>query len=136
MTTPVKCTACDGRGWKIVTRRGRVTATMMREATSSQEDCVYCDEGQLFVEMFEWETFLTGTGTDERGPCGASSGQATSMDELRKALRRMDPDSEPWGRITHRISDFSAFPDNSSRRVIFLATLDPAGSVRFERVSA
>ncbi|MFI6989581.1 hypothetical protein [Nonomuraea wenchangensis] len=133
MTTPVKCTACDGRGWKMVTRRGRVTAAMLGEATSSQEDCLYCDGGQLLVEMFEWETFLTNAGTDELGPCGATSGQATSMDELRKALRQMDPAREPWGRITHRVYDFGTVPDDWSRRVIFRATLDLAGSVRFER---
>ncbi|MEV7804498.1 hypothetical protein AB0O28_16275 [Microbispora sp. NPDC088329] len=133
MTTPVECTACDGRGWKIVTRRGQVAAVSLGLATSSREDCLYCDGGQVPVEMFEWEVFLTDNGTDELGPCGTSAGQATSMDELRKALRRMDPARQPWGRITHRVYDFGTVPDDWSRRIIFRATLDAAGQVRFER---
>jgi hypothetical protein len=133
MTTPVKCTVCDGRGWKIVTRRGQVAAATLGLATSSREDCLYCDRGQMLVEMFEWEVFVTADGTDELGPCGTSSGQATSMDELRKALRRMDPARKPWGRITHRVYDFGTVPDDWSRRIIFRATLDAAGQVHFER---
>ncbi|WP_405396254.1 hypothetical protein [Microbispora hainanensis] len=133
MTTPVKCTACDGRGWKIVTRRGQVAAVAFGMETSSREDCLYCDGGQVLVEMFEWEVFVTADGTDELGPCGTSAGQATSMDELRTALRRMDPARQPWGRITHRVYDFGTVPDDWSRRIIFRATLDAAGQVRFER---
>jgi hypothetical protein len=133
MTTPVKCAACDGRGWKIVTRRGHVTAATLGEAVSSQVDCVYCDGPDPIVEMFEWEVFITGDGVDEIGPCGISSGQATSMDALRTALRRMDRGGSPWGRITHRVYEFGAVPDDWSRRVIFKARLDPAGSVRLER---
>ncbi|WP_228645676.1 hypothetical protein [Microtetraspora sp. AC03309] len=133
MTTPVKCTACDGRGWKIVIRRGQATAAMLGYETSSREDCLYCDGGQVLVEMFEWEVFVTVGGAEQLGPCGTSAGQATSMDELRKALRRMDPGSKPWGRITYRVYDFGTVPDDWSRRVIFKATLDAAGQVRFER---
>ncbi|MEU6409404.1 hypothetical protein [Microbispora sp. NPDC046933] len=133
MTTPVKCTACDGRGWKIVTRRGQVAAVALGLETSSREDCLYCDGGQVLVEMFEWEVFVTADGTDVLGPCGTSAGQATSMDELRTALRRMDPARQPWGRITHRVYDFGTVPDDWSRRIIFRATLDAAGQVRFER---
>ncbi|GLW10327.1 hypothetical protein Misp01_54550 [Microtetraspora sp. NBRC 13810] len=106
---------------------------MLGEATSSQEDCVYCDGPDPVVEMFEWEVFVTIDGVDEIGPCGTSSGQATSMDALRMALRRTDLGGKPWGRITHRIYEFGTFPDDWSRRVIFHATLDPAGSVRFKR---
>ncbi|GAB3137657.1 hypothetical protein [Microbispora hainanensis] len=79
MTTPVKCTACDGRGWKKVTRRGQVAAVALGMETSSREDCLYCDGGQVLVEMFEWEVFVTADGTDELGPCGISAGQATSI---------------------------------------------------------
>lgn len=134
MTRLVKCSECGGRGWKIVTRRGQVAAVALGAATSSREDCLYCEGGQLLAEMFEWEVFVPVDGVDQLGPCGTSSGQATSMDRLREALRRIDPALKPWGRITHRVYDFGALPDDWSRRVVFRATLDPAGSVRFERV--
>ncbi|SDR05745.1 hypothetical protein [Thermostaphylospora chromogena] len=134
MTSPVRCTACDGRGWKIVTRRGQVAATILGAAASSLEECLYCDGAESLVEMFEWEVFLTADGTEEFGPCGTTSNQATAMDELRKALRRADPARRPWGRITHRVYEFGAVPDDWSRRVIFRACLDGAGQVRFVRV--
>ncbi|WP_433352825.1 hypothetical protein ACQP25_06225 [Microtetraspora malaysiensis] len=133
MTTPVKCTACDGRGWKIVTRRGQVTATVLGYETSSREDCLYCDGPEPLAEMFEWEVFLTADGIDEIGPCGTSSQQAASMDALRMALRQVPANAQAWGRITHRVYDFGTVPDDWSRRVIFKATLDAAGQVRFER---
>ncbi|MEV7012937.1 hypothetical protein [Streptosporangium sp. NPDC051022] len=85
--------------------------------------------------MFEWEVFLT-AGTDRLGPCGTSSWQASSMDALRMALRKLAPNTDAWGRITHRVYDFGLLPDDWSRRVIFRATVDPAGSVRFKRVAS
>ncbi|MBB2914816.1 hypothetical protein FHS43_006128 [Streptosporangium becharense] len=136
MTTPVKCEECDGRGWKIVTRRGCVAATVLRMETSSREDCLYCDGAEQVIEMFEWEVFLSANGTDQLGPCGTSSSQAASMDDLRMALRRLAANTGAWGRITHRLYDFGTVPDDWSRRVIFKATVDPAGSVRFERVAS
>ncbi|MER5621093.1 hypothetical protein ABT061_08625 [Streptosporangium sp. NPDC002544] len=132
MTTPVKCTECDGRGWKIVTRRGCVAAMGLRLEFSAHEDCIYCGGTEQLVEMFEWEVFTT-AGTDNLGPCGTSSGQAPSMDALRMALRQMAPNTAVWGRITHRVRDFSAVQDDWSRQVLFHATVDPAGSVRFDR---
>ncbi|WP_449065465.1 hypothetical protein [Planomonospora algeriensis] len=144
MTTPVKCTACDGRGWKIVTRRGCVAAMGLHLEMSAREDCLYCDSNDpstQVVEMFEWEVFSTSAGVDELGPCGTNSGQATAMDTLRTALRRLA--AEPaqagvtvWGRVVHRVYDFGTVPDDWSRRIIFTATVDPAGTVRFERVTS
>ncbi|MEV4242555.1 hypothetical protein ACWDOR_12100 [Streptosporangium canum] len=133
MTTPVKCTECDGRGWKIVTRRGCVAAMGLHMELSAREDCLYCAGPEQVVEMFEWEVFTTSGGTDDLGPCGTSSGQAPSMDALRTALRQMAPNTGAWGRITHRVYDFGTVPDDWSRQVIFRATVDPAGSVRFTR---
>ncbi|WP_371781247.1 hypothetical protein [Streptosporangium subroseum] len=135
MTTPVKCDECDGRGWKIVTRRGCVAAMGLHMELSAREDCLYCEGTQQVVEMFEWEVFAT-AGIDDLGPCGISSGQATAMDTLRTNLLRMAPNGVAWGRITHRIYDFGTVPDDWSRRVIFRATVDPAGSVRFKRVTS
>ncbi|MEU9835997.1 hypothetical protein AB0D67_31055 [Streptosporangium sp. NPDC048047] len=103
---------------------------------SAREDCLYCDGPSHVVEMFEWEVFLASEGTDELGPCGISSGQATAMDTLRATLRRLPPGAPAWGRITHRVYDFCTMPDDWSRRVIFRATLDAAGSVRFERTAS
>jgi hypothetical protein len=134
MTRLVKCSQCSGRGWKIVTRRGHVAAAALGLATSSREECLYCEGGELLAEMFDWEIFIPVDGVDQLGPCGTSAWQATSMDALRAALRRMDPAAKPWGRIIHRFYDFGVLPDEWSRRGIFHATLDPAGSVRFERV--
>jgi hypothetical protein len=133
MTTPVKCTACGGRGWTIVTRRGHVAAALLGEATSSQEDCLYCGGPEPLIEMFDWEVFVTVDGVEQPGPCGTSSGQATSMDALRTALRGIEPEVAARGRVTHRVHDFGTVPDDWSRRVIFRATVDPAGSVRFKR---
>ncbi|MEU8268825.1 hypothetical protein AB0B89_16835 [Sphaerisporangium sp. NPDC049002] len=133
MTNPIKCSDCDGRGWKIVTRLGHAAAAVLGEATSSQEDCLHCDGPQPVVEMFDWEVFLTVDGEQQPGPCGTTSGQATSMDALRSALRRMDLATAPRGRIMHRVHDFGAFPDDWARRVIFRATVDPAGTVQFIR---
>ncbi|WP_235558456.1 hypothetical protein [Sphaerimonospora mesophila] len=135
MTAPVKCTACDGRGWKIVTRRGQVAATVLGLATSSREDCLYCDGGQLPAEMFEWEVFQTIGGVEQLGACGTSNQQAASMDALRLALRRTAPEAQAWGHIIHRVYDFGTVPDDWSRKVIFRATLDAAGQVRFERTA-
>lgn len=116
-----------------MTRRGRVAAVVLQEAVSSVEDCLYCDGPEEVAEMFEWETFAT-EGTDDLRACGTSSGQATSMDMLRTALLRLDSPTA-WGRITHRVYDFGIVPDDWSRRVIFRATVDPSGSVRFERIA-
>ncbi|WP_433500208.1 hypothetical protein ACQP1K_07850 [Sphaerimonospora sp. CA-214678] len=135
MTPAVKCTACDGRGWKIVTRRGQVAAAVLGLATSSREDCLYCDGGQLPAEMYEWEVYSLINGAPQLGPCGTSVGQATCMDELRKTLRRLNPETQPYGRIIHRVYEFGALPDDWSRKVIFRATLDAAGQVRFERTA-
>lgn len=136
MTTPVKCTECGGRGWKIVTRLGQVAATLLGMAATSREDCLYCDGPEPPAEMFEWEVFVTVGGVDELGPCGANSGQATSMDVLRSEMRRVDAGDPAivWGRITHRVYEFGARPDDWVRRVIFRAAIDPAGAVRFQRV--
>ena len=136
MTEPVKCAECDGRGWKIVTRRGCIAAASMYMEQSAQEDCLFCEGQRQLVEMFEWEVFVTSEGTDQLGPCGISSGQATAMDTLRTTLARMSSNAAVWGRITHRIYDFGTMPDDWSRRVIFRAAVDPAGSVRFERVAS
>jgi hypothetical protein len=102
---------------------------------SAREDCLYCEGTEQVVEMFEWEVFAT-AGIDDLGSCGTSSGQAPSMDALRTALLRMAPNVTAWGRITHRVYDFGTVPDDWSRRVIFQATVDPAGSVRFKRVTS
>jgi hypothetical protein len=67
MTTPVKCTECDGRGWKIVTRRGCVVAMGLHMELSAREDCLYCGGLEQLVEMFEWEVFVTSAGTDATG---------------------------------------------------------------------
>ncbi|GGQ05988.1 hypothetical protein GCM10010140_40450 [Streptosporangium pseudovulgare] len=136
MTTPVKCTECDGRGWKIVTRRGCVAASALQMEPSAREDCLYCDGPSHVVEMFEWEAFVTADSTEGLGPCGSSSSQAAAMDALRLALRKAGMPSAAWGRITHRVYDFCTMPDDWSRRVIFRATLDAAGSVRFERTAS
>jgi hypothetical protein len=135
MTTPVKCDECDGRGWKIVTRRGCVAAMGLHMELSAREDCLYCAGTERLVEMFEWEVFTTPDGTDELGPCGISSGQATAMDTLRTMLLKVPLGIPAWGRITHRVYDFGTMPDDWSRRVIFRATVDPAGSVRFTRAT-
>ncbi|GGT08504.1 hypothetical protein GCM10010156_76870 [Planobispora rosea] len=136
MATPVKCTECDGRGWKIVTRRGCVAAMGLHMEQSSREDCLYCDGPEQLAEMFEWEVFLTSGGTEELGPCGTGPGQATSMDALRTALLRLETNVSAWGRIIHRVYDFGTLPDDWSRHVIFRTSVDPAGAVRFERVSS
>lgn len=133
MTTAVECSACNGRGWKIVTRRGRVAGALLGMLASSQEDCVYCEGAAPLVEMFDWEVFMGPDGVDAPGPCGTTSGQASSMDALRTALRQMDPRVQPRGRIMHRVHEFGVMPDDWSRRVIFRATVDPAGTVRFIR---
>jgi len=104
----------------------------LRLEFSAHEDCIYCGGTEQLVEMFEWEVFTT-AGTDELGPCGVSSGQATAMDTLRTEMRRMESPATVWGRISHRVRDFSAVQDDWSRQVLFHATVDPAGSVRFER---
>ncbi|GLX96764.1 hypothetical protein [Herbidospora sp. NBRC 101105] len=133
MTKPEKCTACDGRGWKIVTLRGAVTATAIGQGNSSREDCLCCDGPPSPVEMFEWETFKTLGSTNEPGACGTTSGQASTMDALRTALRKMNS-TDAWGQITLRVHDFNVLPDNWSRNLIFTATVDSAGTVHFERV--
>jgi hypothetical protein len=127
MTTQVSCTACSDRGWKIVTRRGHVAAARFGMAESAR---------QQPEEMFEWEVFVTSGAGEELGPCGSSSFQATAMDALRTAMRRLPADACVRGLITHKVYDFGMVADDWSRREIFRASLDVAGSVRFERVTS
>ncbi|MFB9472232.1 hypothetical protein ACFFR3_22200 [Nonomuraea salmonea] len=136
MTTPVRCTECDGRGWKIVTRRGHVAATGLGLAASAQEDCLHCPgSAEAPQERFEWEVRIPSEQGDALGPCGSSAFQATAMDELRKAMRSMPGDVPVRGCIVHKVFDFGAGPDASSSRHVFRAYLDPAGSVLFERIT-
>ncbi|MBB6346792.1 hypothetical protein FHU36_003301 [Nonomuraea muscovyensis] len=138
MTTPVRCEECDGRGWKIVTRRGHVAASKLGVVSSSTVECLYCDGAERDAaggEVFEWEVRVQSGRSDELGPCGTSPFQATAMDELRKAMRSMSGGTAVLGRITHTVYGLGAVPDGESRHEIFRAYLDPAGSVRFERVA-
>jgi|GEM_PF-607159 hypothetical protein len=137
MAEAVKCDACNGRGWKIVTRRGHVAASMLGAAQSSREDCLQCDGPSPVAERFEWEVLLPADDGGERlGPCGSTSGQATAMDELRKALRRIGPGQNARGRVVRRVFDFGVSIDDWRRDVIFEAVVDLAGSVRFTRVGS
>ncbi|MEV0309311.1 hypothetical protein [Nonomuraea fuscirosea] len=136
MTTPVRCTECEGRGWKIVTRRGHVAASGLGLAASAQEDCLHCPgPTETPQERFEWEVRITSEQGEALGPCGSSAFQATAMDELRKAMRSMPGDASIRGSIVHKVFDFGAGADGWSSRHIFRAYLDPAGSVLFERVA-
>lgn len=137
MTTPVRCTECDGRGWKIVTRRGHVTASGLGLAASAQEDCLYCvGPAETPREGFEWEIRIQADGGETPGPSGWSAFQATAMDELRTAMRGMPREAAICGIIRHKFYDFGAGENAWMQREIFRASVDPAGSVRFERVSA
>ncbi|MFI6741882.1 hypothetical protein ACIBI9_54000 [Nonomuraea sp. NPDC050451] len=136
MTTPVRCTECEGRGWKIVTRRGHVAASGLGLAASAQEDCLHCPgPAETAQERFEWEVRITSEQGEALGPCGSSAFQATAMDELRKAMRGMPGDAAIRGSIVHKVFDFGAGADGWSSRHIFRAYVDPAGSVLFERVA-
>ncbi|MEV4363289.1 hypothetical protein [Nonomuraea sp. NPDC049625] len=136
MTTPVRCTECEGRGWKIVTRRGHVAASGLGLAASAQEDCLHCPgPAETPQERFEWEVRISSEQGDALGPCGSSAFQATAMDELRKAMRGMPGDASIRGSIVHKVFDFGTGADGWSSRHIFRAYLDPAGSVLFERVA-
>ncbi|GAA5086058.1 hypothetical protein HNP84_009624 [Thermocatellispora tengchongensis] len=107
---------------------------MLGTATSSREDCLYCDGPAPTLEMFDWEVLLPAEGGEERvSASGANSGQATAMDELRNALRRTEPREGAWGRITRRTYEFGAPVDDWRRELVFTAVLDLAGSVRFTR---
>jgi hypothetical protein len=58
------------------------------------------------------------------------------MDELRKAMRdRSEDASAVLGRIVRSVYGLGAVPDEATRREVFRAYLDAAGSVRFERVA-
>lgn len=136
MTTPVRCTECEGRGWKIVTRRGHVAASGLGLAASTQEDCLYCaGPADTPQEGFEWEIRILGEGGEMPGPGGWSAFQATSMDQLRTAMRGMPREISIKGSIRHKFYDFGAGENAWAQREIFLAYVDPAGAVRFERVS-
>jgi hypothetical protein len=106
-------------------------------AESARENCIYCDgtgAPRTPTEMFDWEVFAAAGEGDELGASGSSSFQATAMDALRTAMRRMPDEAEVWGRIVHKVYDFGAVADDWSHREIFRAVMDQAGSVRFERV--
>ncbi|WP_250906659.1 hypothetical protein [Nonomuraea sp. NEAU-A123] len=138
MTTPVRCTECDGRGWKIVTRRGNVAAVVLGMASNAAVECPLCEGPERVCsegEVFEWEVRVGAGHGDELGASGSSSFQATAMDELRKAMRRMPEGASVRGRITHSVYGLGAVADEASRREVFRAHLDPAGTVRFERVA-
>ncbi|MEV0594461.1 hypothetical protein [Nonomuraea cavernae] len=138
MTTPVRCTECDGRGWKIVTRRGNAAAVVLGMASSAVTECLRCDGPERACsegEVFEWEVRVSAGNGEELGACGSSPFQATAMDELRTAMRGMPVGAFVRGRITHSVYGPGAVPDEASRCEVFRAHLDPAGSVRFERVA-
>lgn len=137
MTTPVTCTECEGRGWKIVTRRGNVAASGLGLAASAQEDCLFCDgPTETPREGFEWEIRIRSESGETPGPSGWSAFQATAMDELRTAMRGMSRETVVQGIIRHTVFDFGAGEHPWTQREIFRANVDPAGSVRFERVGA
>ncbi|MFB4288968.1 hypothetical protein ACBI99_15095 [Nonomuraea sp. ATR24] len=135
MTTPVRCTECEGRGWKIVTRRGHVTASGLGLAASAQEDCLSCTgTPETPREGFSWAIRVLTENGEVAGPMGWSAFQATAMDELRTAMRAMPREASIQGSIRHTFYDFGAGESAQSQREIFRAYVDPAGSVRFERV--
>ncbi|MER7506653.1 hypothetical protein AB0L05_41640 [Nonomuraea pusilla] len=137
MTTPVRCEECDGRGWKIVTRRGNVAAAALGMASSVVVECLHCDGTEQTSpegEVFEWEVRIDAGAGDELGASGFSPFQATAMDELRKAMRTAPDGVFVYGRIILRLSGVGDASGEVSRREVFRASLDPAGSVRFERV--
>jgi hypothetical protein len=135
MTTPVRCTECEGRGWKIVTRRGHVTASGLGLAASAQEDCLFCiGSPERQREGFSWTVRVLTKNSEVAGPSGWSGFQATAMDELRTAMRAMPRESSIRGSIRHTCYDFGAGENAQAHREIFRAYVDPAGSVRFERV--
>ncbi|MET9339348.1 hypothetical protein [Nonomuraea sp. NPDC003804] len=134
MTEPVRCSECNGRGWKIATRRGHVAASRLGLATSVRQDCLYCEGAGVPAERFEWEVFVGAKGGEALEASGTSPFQATAMDALRTAMR--DLPANAWGQIRHQVYDVGAVADDHSSRIIFRAFLDAAGSVRFERVTA
>ncbi|MEO3795798.1 hypothetical protein ABGB14_36800 [Nonomuraea sp. B10E15] len=135
MTTPVRCTECEGRGWKIVTRRGHVTASGLGLAASAQEDCRSCTgSSETLREGFSWAVRILTENGEIVGPSGWSGFQATAMDELRTAMRAMSREAAVRGSIWHTFHDFGAGESAQAQREIFRAYVDPAGSVRFERV--
>ncbi|MGW7483482.1 hypothetical protein ACWGH8_33415 [Nonomuraea muscovyensis] len=111
---------------------------MLGVASSAQAECDHCDGAEHAPpagEVFEWEVRVGAGAADELEACGSSPFQATAMDELRKAMRGMPAGAPVHGRITLSVYGLGAVVDEASRRKVFRAYLDPAGSVRFERVA-
>ncbi|SEL57598.1 hypothetical protein [Nonomuraea pusilla] len=105
-------------------------------AASAQEDCLYClGPAETPREGFEWAIRIRTEDGETPGPSGWSAFQPTAMDALRTAMRAMPRGLSVEGSIRHKFYDFGAGESAWAQREVFRAYLDPAGSVRFERVS-